>query len=234
MLAIITGVGMSCIQGLREIGWSGGAIVGDILYVGNEQGRLVSVNTTNESRIWTEALQGPSSSGGLFGCSPLTGGCGGSPSVAIYGTPAIEGNLVYVAGYNGRIYAYDRTSLMERWRYPRDGYLKPIVGGIVVADGKLFFGDSGGYVHALDANTGDRVWEFTTEEDKKDREKIWATPAVSNGTVYIGSYNKKLYAIDAATGTKKWDFLTEGSVIAQVLVMDGTIYAGSLDRNLWL
>ena len=234
MLAIVTGAGLSCIEGLRTIGWSGGAVSGDILYVGSEEGRLVSVNTTNESRRYTEALQGAASSGGLFGCSPLTGGCtGGGTAIAIYGTPVVDGELVYIAGYNGKVYAYTRDGLGIRWIYPREGYFNPIVGSVVVADGKVFFGDSAGYVYALDAITGDYLWGFATEKDESDRDKIWSTPAVSDGTVYIGSFNKKIYAIDAETGTLKWDYLTEGSVIAQPLVIDGTIYIGSLDRNFY-
>ncbi|MGD9143798.1 MAG: PQQ-binding-like beta-propeller repeat protein, partial [Dehalococcoidia bacterium] len=185
-----------------------------------------------EKQHWAEVLQGASSSG-LFGCSPLTGGCGGAMAVAIYGTPAIGDEFVYIAGYNGRVYAYDQETLGERWRYPRDAFFNPIVGGVVVADGKVIFGDSAGYVYALDAATGDFIWEFATEEDEGNREKIWSTPAVSDGTVYIGSYNKKIYAIDAETGTLKWKYETEGSVIAQPLVMDGTIYIGSCDRNFY-
>jgi hypothetical protein len=44
--------------------------------------------------------------------------------VAIYGTPNIC-DLVYIAAYNGKIYAYTRT-LGARWVYPREGYLQPL------------------------------------------------------------------------------------------------------------
>ncbi len=234
LLIIIAMVGSSCIQGLRTVGWSGGGVSGDTLYVGSEEGRLVSVNMTDDSRRWSETLQGPATSGGLFGCSSLTGGCGtGGTNVAIYGTPVIDGELVYIAGYNGKVYAYTKDGLGIRWIYPRDGYLFPIVGGVIVAEDEVFVGDSEGIIYALDAETGDFIWAFATEIEESDRDKIWSIPAVSNGTLYIGSFNKKIYAVNTDDGTKKWEYLTEGSVIAQPLIVNGTIYVGSLDRNFY-
>jgi outer membrane protein assembly factor BamB len=239
MLAIVGMIGLSCVQGLIAVGWSGGAVDGDILYVGSEEGRLVSVDITGgRAPQFAEALKSSSSSGGLFGCSPMTTGCGGTPSVAIYGTPAVSGDLVYIAGYNGKVYAYAKDNLTLRWVYPRDSYLPSIVGGVVIADNIVYFGtsggkydgeDVGGAVLALDAATGDPVWNspFITDE------KIWATPLIDGDTLYVGSFDKKVYAVDTATGAEKWNYLTEGSVIAESLVVDNTVYIGSLDRKFY-
>jgi glucose dehydrogenase len=230
MLLIVGLVGFGCIEGMREIGWSGGAVADNALYVGTEEGRLVMVDLTNESRQWAEALKATSSSS-LFGCMPMGGGCSGAASgVAIYGMPTISNELVYIAGYNGKVYAYVKETLVTRWIYPREGYLEPVVGGVAVADGKVFVGDSDGMVYALDAETGDYLWEFSAGDEKGDREKIWSTLAVSEGTLYFGSFNKKVYAINTADGSKKWEYLTEGAVTAEPLVVDGTVYVGSHDR----
>lgn len=241
LLALIIAVsiaGFSCVRGLAPIGWSGGTVSDGTLYVGSREGRLVSVNLTSESRSWSEALKSASQPG-LFGCSPATGGggCGsGSSGVAIYGAPVISGELVYMAGYNGKIYACNIGTLATRWVYPRDSYLPPIVGGLVVAQGKLFFGCSSGKIDnkkvngilfALDAATGDFLYQVETDD------KIWATPAVAGDTLYFGSFDKKIYALNIADGTIKWEFPTEGAIVATPLVSNGTIYIGSLDRNLY-
>jgi outer membrane protein assembly factor BamB len=235
MLLIIGLVGLSCIEGMREVGWSGGAVVDNTLYVGTKQGRLVAVDLTDESRQWAEALKSSAASGGLFGCALVAGGgCGaGATGVAIYGTPAVGDELVYIAGYNGKVYAYVKDSLALRWDYPREGYLEPIVGGVAVSDSKVFLADSDGMVYALDAATGDYLWEFSTGDEEGDRDKIWSTPAVSGGTLYIGSFDKKVYAINTADGSPKWEYLTEGAVTAEPLVVDGTVYIGSHDRYLY-
>lgn len=233
LLLIVGLIGLSCIEGMREIGWSGGAVTDNTLYVGTEQGRLVMVNLTNESRQWAEALKAAGSNGGIFGCMPMGGGCSAAAGVAIYGTPVISGELVYIAGYNGKVYAYVKDTLVTRWIYPREGYLKSIVGGVAAADGKVFVGDSEGVIYALAAETGDYLWEFSAEDEKGDRDKIWSTPAVSEGTLYFGSFNGKIYAVNTADGSKRWEYLTEGALTAEPLIVDGTVYIGSHDRYLY-
>lgn len=221
-------VGLGCVKGLVPIGWSGGAVSDGTLFVGSKEGRLVAINLDDESRLWTEALRQVSQSG-LFGCSPMMGGggCGGAAGVAIYGTPVIYGELVYIAGYNGKIYAYNTEGLALRWVYPREDYLEPFVGGLIAAEGKLYIGGTDGIVYALDPATGDKLWEFQTGD------KIWGTPAVHGDTLFIGSFDKKLYALNTADGRKKWEFTAEGSIIATPLVYNDVVYIGSFDRNLY-
>jgi outer membrane protein assembly factor BamB len=216
-----------CVRGLAPIGWSGGAVSGGKLYIGSREGRLVVVNLADESPLFTEAIKAASSPG-LFGCSPATGGCGSSSSgVPIYGNPVVSDNLVYIAGYNGKIYAYTADTLAARWVYPRESYLEPFVGGLVEAGGRLFIGDSDGHVYALDAATGDKIWDFNTGD------KVWADPTVEGDTLYIGSFDDSLYALNTADGTEKWHYATGGAIMAKPLVDNGTVYIGSFDRNLY-
>jgi outer membrane protein assembly factor BamB len=233
-------VTLGCVSGLTAIGWSGGIVSNGFLYIGTQEGKLASINLSDDSRLSSEALV-PVSQPGLFGCSASSGCGGGSARVPIYGTPALAGELVYIAGYNGRIYAYNADNLAVRWVFPREGYLSPIVGGIVTDGDRLYFGGSDGWVYALDAVTGDKLWTFKTDA------KIWGTPAVlqqtalnmssnetrSENTVFIGSFDKKIYALNALDGSKKWEFATEGSIIATPLVFNNTVYIGSCDRNLY-
>ncbi len=229
LLLAVCLAGFGCIKGLTPVGWSGGGVAGNNLFVGTREGRLVSINLTDDSRLWTEPLKQVSQTG-LFGCSPVTGGggCGGgSMGVAIYGTPAVLGELVYIAGYNGKIYAYNTASLSLRWVYPRESYLKPFVGGIAAYDDKLYIGGEDGKVYAFDAATGDPVWEFQTDD------KIWGTPVIYDGKLFIGSFDKKLYALNIADGSKVWKFVAEGSIIATPLVHNDVVYIGSFDRHLY-
>ena len=234
LLLVIGVIGFSCVEGLIAVGWSGGGISENTLYVGTKEGRLVSVDLADGSRLSAEELSVGGTGGGLFGCIPAAGGgCAGGSGVAIYGTPTFDDELVYVAGYNGRVYAYTKDTLATRWVYPREGYLEPVVGGAVIADGGVYLGGSDGFVYSLDAETGDFLWAFPAADDKGKREKIWSTPAVSDGTLYIGSTNKNVYAVNTADGTQKWKYLTEGSVTATPMAVDGTVYIGSHDRYLY-
>ena len=233
LLLLIGIIGFSCIEGLTAIGWSGGAVSDNTLFVGTKEGRLVAVNLTDGSRLPATQLTVAGGGSGLFGCMPMGGGCSGGGGVAIYGTPSFDDELVYIAGYNGKVYAYSEENLATRWVYPREGNMEPIVGGVVVSDGRVYLAGSDGFVYSLDAKTGDFLWAYSTENDKGKREKIWSTPAVSDGTLYIGSFDKKVHAVNTADGTRKWEFLTEGTITATPLIINGTVYIGSHDRYLY-
>lgn len=219
--------GFSCVSGLVPIGWSGGVESNGFLYVGSLEGRLVRINLADSSVLKTpDRLEFPQQSG-LFGCSAASACGGGTSRVPVYATPAVSGNLCYIAGYNGKVYAYNTTDLATRWIYPWDRYLDAFVGGMVIGDNKLYIGCSDGYVYALDTVTGTEVGKYQTGD------KIWGTPTLADGTLYIGSFDKKLYALNADDLTLKWTFTSEGSVFAKPLVENGTVYIGSFDRNLY-
>jgi outer membrane protein assembly factor BamB len=229
LAVIIIAVGLfgsGCVSGMAAVGWSGGTVANGILYVGSNEGKLTAINLADDSRQWAEALK-PIAQTGLFGCSAGLGCGGGTAKVVIYGTPVVAGDLVYIAGYNGKIYAYNTSNLATRWVYPREGNLQPFVGGMVVAQGKLFIGSADGTVLSLDAVTGDKLGEYKTGD------KIWGTPAVDGDTLYIGSFDKKLYALNIADLSLKWKYATEGSIISTPLVNSGIVYFGSFDKNLY-
>lgn len=227
---IIIGLVLSgCVSGIQPVGWSGGAIADNTLSVGSQEGRLVIINLDNGSRQWSEPLRAQPTGGlGCAGPAAGGGGCASAPAgVAIYGTPAVSGELVYIGGYNGKVDAFNANSLALRWVYPREGYIDPIVGGITVALDRVYFGTDAGKIYSLSAATGDSEWEFQTED------KVWSTPVVANNTVYVGSFDKKFYALDATSGDKKWDFETGGAIISSPLLYNNTVYTGSFDRNLY-
>ena len=84
---------------------------------------------------------------------------------------------------------------------------KPVKGAAAIAQGRVFFGDDGGTVHAVDLASGKAQWTFKTEG------AIEATPLVLDGTVFIGSSDANLYALDAATGAVKWKYATGDKIL---------------------
>ena len=80
------------------------------------EGKVVAINTSDGNRQWEVTLEASAPTGG-FGCASS-----GTP-VAIYGNPVVAGELVYVGGYNGKIYAINTDSGALRWVYPREGSL---------------------------------------------------------------------------------------------------------------
>ena len=209
-------------------GWSGATVASDSIFVGSLEGRLVGLNKADGSLLWHD-----NEDAGVLGEE--------GSKVAIYGTPAVAGDLVYVAGYNGKVYAFVADDGAKDEVYPPESELEPIVGGVVASQGNIYFGCSDGKVYALDAAELRLNWRFEPtewesvgfESGEKPR-KIWSTPTIEGETLYVTSFDKKLYAINTSDGSLKWVFDEVGGVIVTTpLVYDNTVYIGSFDRYVW-
>ena len=218
LMVTLTGCGSTVVAA----GWAGVTVSDGDLYTVSSLGQLDVLAASDLTSQWATVVEGVATSGGFLSCSA------GSTAVAVYGTPAVSGDLVYIAGYNGRIYAYSisKHGLSIDVLLDSDD-VDTIVGGVVAALGKVFVASSNGNLYALDENTLAQSWKFETGN------KIWSTPTVSNGVVFIGSYDKKVYAVDAVTGEQKWSFSTQGAVMAAPVVDNGTVYVVSFDRNIY-
>ena len=197
-------------------GWSGGAVSGDILYIGTMEGdlRALDVDTGVTQCIFELESESPQQR-------------------AFYGTPAIDGDALFVGGYDGRLYAFS-LDCDGAWD-PDDQQLvgdgAPIVGSPVVADGVVLVGSSDGNLYAFDIDRGDNRlklaerWRFPSDNN------VWSTPVVSNGTVYFGSLDHTLYAVRLDDGQAAWPtpFTARGAIAATPTVANGRVYFGAFD-----
>lgn len=234
LLLMLTALGSGlavngCVSTTVARGWSGIAIDKDSLYIGSSEGKLVILNATSGVRVQTISL--PVSIPRSVGLS-----CAASAAtVAIYGTPTVAGDMIYVDSYlssgtkeYGKVYAFTLGKDEPEWTYPSQGNLNgAIIGSAVVSGGRVYAGGSDGKLYSLDAATGQKQWEFLTGD------KIWSTPAVAGGTVYVASFDKTIYAIDTATGQERWHFETGGAIASSPLIYNDTVYFGSFDRYLY-
>ncbi len=148
---------------------------------------------------------------------------------ALYGTPAVMGDTVFVPTYEGSLYALDieNGQLLPGWPFETDG---PLIGGVAVASDTVYFGSDDGNVYALDATTGFERWA----QPFQTGEAVWSTPAIAGDTLYVTSLDGKLYAINAATGIERWSFPTDAGIASPPVVNEGAglVYIGGLDSKL--
>ena len=157
------------------------------------------------------------------------------PESGIYSSPTVVDGIVYVGSNDGRLYALDATDGDELWRFKAEGgvYASP-----TVVNETVYFGTegngrhssgSGGALHAVDAETGEREWvhKLTIRVSA-----VRGAPAVADGTVYFGALDGSLHAVNAGTGGKVWDTEIGEDVTSSVTVVDGSVYATSKDNTL--
>jgi outer membrane protein assembly factor BamB len=247
---------LGCTGGPAYQGWSGFAGQDGTLYFGSMDGRVLAISTSARSQNltfpsegeWVFTIPAPTAPGGM--CGPL--GCAPAARPAtIYGTPAVAGNLVYVATYasdGGRVFVIDPSARSQKlpfpilykdregelkgeWSYPSDG--KPIgavVGSLIVVKDTLYVGSSDGKVYALDVVKGNERWApFDTGG------KVWTSPAVEDNVVYISNYERKLFAVSSADGTSVWQKPMElsASIASSPVVAGNSAFFGTFDNKLY-
>ncbi len=165
------------------------------------------------------------------------------------GPLAIGGTLYFTTEFD--TFAIDGETCAETWRttleYERVGPLR-VNRGAAYLDGRLFRGLQDGRVIALDAATGDLLWERQIAIKEKG-ETIPAAPTAWDGKVFVGNaggdnYGVKgrMYALDARTGDPIWEtFLVPKeqnigtlSVVESPISNDATDgYASAGDPTTW-
>ena len=125
---------------------------------------------------------------------------------------------------HGRTYSEQRFSPLDQitvdnigelglaWSF-ETGTTRGLEASPIVVDGKMFTTGNWGVVHALDAKTGEELWEYDPEVPGE-----WARygccdivnrgVAVWKGKVYVASFDGRLIALDAASGDKVWEVTT--------------------------
>jgi len=142
-------------------------------------------------------------------------------------TPIVVDGVMYAVGNWGIVYALNAITGSELWKYdPRvDGQYwgryaccDVVNRGIVVAHGKVYVGSLDGYLHAIDAKTGRRVWRTDTLLDRSPKAFhyfISGAPVLAGDLVIIGNGGSDftgsrgfVSAIDSRTGQLRWRFYT--------------------------
>ncbi|MGW0134141.1 serine/threonine-protein kinase [Streptomyces sp. NPDC003299] len=151
----------------------------------------------------------------------------------VWGTPAVDGDLVYVTSFE--VHALDVATGRRRFKTRDVAWSMAVADGRVHAsDGPTLFaldartgadlwrlqtdawvyslkaergtvvtGTRGGGVQAWEASSGQKLWEITGAQT--DFESPEAGPALHEGTVYVWQ-DARLRALDARTGDERWSY----------------------------
>ena len=201
----------ACGQIASPEGWADPVVTDGTILVTLERGKLSAIDMDTDQETWRFPSKDDKD----------------RDLKAIYGTPVIGEDRVYVGGFNGTLYALDLATGSVIWEQKTDG---AIIGGPALAGGTVYVGSSDNKLYAFDAETGAPGWPAF-----KTGGAIWSRPVVEDGTVYVTSMDKRLYALDSATGESRWPqpFEAQGAMPSTPALDGNTLYVGALDNSLY-
>ncbi|MEM9570367.1 MAG: PQQ-dependent dehydrogenase, methanol/ethanol family [Pseudomonadota bacterium] len=138
------------------------------------------------------------------------------------GTPLVVDGVMYATGPWSVVYALDAKTGEELWVYDpevegawaRKACCDVNNKGVAYKDGKLFVGAVDGFLDAIDANTGQRLWRTDTLTDRSRSYTVTGAPRIADDVVVIGSGGGDMdargyvSAFDVETGELAWRFFT--------------------------
>ncbi|MGD2028232.1 MAG: PQQ-binding-like beta-propeller repeat protein [Anaerolineales bacterium] len=141
------------------------------------------------------------------------------------GTPLFEDGIIYAPNSNGILYAIDLDG-EELWNVETKAaiWAKP-----VVYEGILFVASQDHHLYAVNARTGDEIWDTDLGASAV------SSPVIDeDGTLYIGTFNSQVFAIDASSGDILWVLDTEDWVWGSpVLGPENTLFVTDFSANLY-
>lgn len=144
----------------------------------------------------------------------------------VNGTPAVRDGVVYVGtSDSARMLALDARSGRLRFSVDAKAY---VFSSAAVAGDLVYFGSHNGRLHAIDARSGQPVWEFETEASRGDRLKVLKPDGGLNQEAFAPLFGdfEDMY-LDF------YRFISVGAFFASPTLDHGVIYIGSTDGNLY-
>ena len=188
------------------------AVAGATVFVGSADGRFYAADLASGQERWHFDTEGHALESAKFGFDRRT----------IQSSPVVAGDLVLFGARDGFLYALDRETGRQRWRY--DYKVSWINASPAVSDGVVYVGTSDAhFVQALDLATGKERWRFDAMGI------VWSSAAVVGDAVVVGEGGGLLHVLDRATGKERWQLKLGAGVFSSPVVVDDMIYVGGFD-----
>ncbi|MBB3139484.1 outer membrane protein assembly factor BamB [Halomonas organivorans] len=180
-------------------------VIDQVTIAGLANGRLVTLDNRGGQPLWERRIAVPQGRSEIERLVDLAG----QPLL----TP--DGRL-FVTSYQGRLVALKAVSGEISWARDLSSYRSPMLVGDY-----LFVIDEASHVLALNADSGETVWQL---DDLEGRELT--DPAFADGRLVVGDFEGYLHLIDARDGTLVGRTEIDGSGISVAPLTDGKrVYA---------
>ncbi|HJQ76179.1 MAG TPA: PQQ-binding-like beta-propeller repeat protein [Acidimicrobiia bacterium] len=229
-------------------------LVGGIALVATSEGFVHGIDMADGTQLWrypsgeqglgvitadlafAEGLLLVGSQSGVLHVLDVTGEqpapvCEFDAAAPIVASPMIVDDIMYVptTGQNIWVLPFGACSGIVPDRLPFYVTETPVeIPPAIVGD--TMYIPEGRYLYAKDLVTNTDIWPASTVNPDRP---ISAPPVVAGDTVYFASEDGVVHAVDATTGEPRWEWHTGLHVRGAPAIVDGVVFIGSGDGNVY-
>lgn len=96
-----------------------------------------------------------------------------------------------------------------------------------ILSNRIYISDAEGLVTALDARTGEKIWQTEVGSE------IFGGVAASAGLVALGSSNAEVIVLNADTGQEEWRNLVSSEIVSSPVISDGKVMVRTIDGKVF-
>jgi len=219
---------------------------------GRGRGRIVALRATDGRIMWSRSLPARSESSPLVDHERVYFGSEDGTVYALRASDgavrwrfraagpvkagiALSGGKLYFGDYAGRLYGLRRADGHPVWQVATHGAGLGLRAGqfyatAAVAYGRVYVGNTDGYVYSYSADRGELAWRKRTSNYVYSSAAVAQVPG-GRPTVYVGSYDGNLYALDARSGHVRWRHRDGGSISGGVVVVGDIVYFSNVKHR---
>ncbi|MFR9166121.1 MAG: PQQ-binding-like beta-propeller repeat protein [Dysgonomonas sp.] len=145
---------------------------------------------------------------------------------AIYSSPVVYDNKVYVADDLGYLSCYFLESGQKLWQFKTENR---ILGTPAVSENIVVVGSTDNYIYGIDAVNGTLIWKY-----KANDAVIGAVTIGNHGKAYVGASDHNFYCLNIKDGSLVWAYPNvKGYVETRPLLYAGKVIFGAWDNNMY-
>ncbi|MGE0615073.1 MAG: PQQ-binding-like beta-propeller repeat protein [Bacteriovoracia bacterium] len=110
-------------------------------------------------------------------------------------TPVLVDRTIYIASYDGALYALDRSTRNVHWRVDAGGSKR-----VEIEGNRIYLPSSDGNIYAIARDSGKQLWKFELDGGAPTQ------VIVTDKQIIVGSSYQYLYVLDKANGTGLYRF----------------------------
>jgi outer membrane protein assembly factor BamB len=246
---------LSCGMGsAASVIYANPVVVNGVVYVATYTGKIYAYNTANGNMLWKYPLEGYVQ--GIIGDLIIDNGIiyfaavGGTVTAlnaetqavvwqydtkdTLWASPCLDGDTLYVASYDKRLFAIDINNGQPKWEEPftTEG---PIVAEPVCNNGIVYIGSLDRGIYAINQESGELIWKFTADSDAEYTPSnwFWATPLLVDGVIYAPNMDGFVYVIDSAGGTLVKAIDMENAISSAPVLFEDKVIVATQDGDVY-